>query len=551
MLVFTTLAGKRMLHISLALILIIGSFAVVALFLLQKQPQPVRIGLNSPNSALAEEILSGFAGEVQIVLLAEEGAAELLARGELDYLLSGQGGQGFEQRIVGHVMAAVVASYFDPREEITLQELESLLAQAPGQVLISEELALAGFFWFEHGNYLPTEKVIAEVAADDTLLGLIPLQRRVPALRVLAVEGIDPREAEVLGSEYPLICRLRVQKRGLNWRERLKACLGKQQEDLLISYLRSAANPYWDPWPAQARFGVAGDVMLNRDVKKAGLEKGWEWIFAQVAPMLRSMDLAFCNLECPIGSKGKFINMFQAPPEAIAGITYAGFDVVSLANNHILDYHHEGMLETLAILAENKIAGVGAGGNIEEARRPVIIEVNGITIGFIAYTEMWFVHAREPISWQATEEEPGVVPARLDYVWEDITALRDKVDIIVASFHWGKEYEDEPTAEQKALARTAVDAGADLVLGHHPHVLQGIEFYRQGVIAYSLGNFVFDQRLPGTQESMVLEFTLSKQGVLDLTIHPVYIQNMQPIILEGSRKAYLINRIKGLSLDLE
>jgi len=551
MLVFTTFAGKRMLGMSLALICIIGGLSVAGHMLLRQQPQPIRVGINSPNPALAEAMLSGFTGEVQIVPLSE-GAAERLAKGELDYYLSGQGVPGFEPRIVGHVVAAAVASYFNSREEISLQELESLLAQSPEQVLISEELALADFFWFEHGSFLPTAEVIAAVTADDALLGLIPLQRRAPALRVLRIEGIDPQEAEVLGSNYPLKCRLRVQKRPPSWRERLQAFLGRrQEEDVLIRYLRSVANPYWDPWHSQAKFGAAGDVMLDRDVKKAGLEKGWEWLFAEVAPMLRSMDLTFCNLECPIGSKGKFINMFQAPQEAIAGITYAGFDVVSLANNHILDYHHEGMQETMAILAANNIAGVGAGGNIEEARRPVIMEVNGIKIGFVAYTEMWFVHAREPISWQATEAELGVVPARLDFVWEDITALRDKVDIIVASFHWGREYEDEPTAEQKALARTAVDAGADLVLGHHPHVLQGIELYKQGVIAYSLGNFVFDQRLPGTQESMILEFTLSKLGVLDMSIHPAYIQGMQPIILEGSRKDHLLNRIRGLSLHLE
>ncbi len=547
MVIFTVFAGRRMLSVSLTLIFLLGCLSVACLIFFPEQPRPVRIGLNSPCPALAEAILSNFAGEVEVVPLSE-GAAEQLARGELDYYLSGQEVQGFEQQTVGQVVAAVVASCLNPREEITLQELENLLAQSPEQVLISEELALEDFFWFEH-SYLPTKEVIDLVATGDAFLGLIPLQRRVPALQVLAVDRIDPRGPEVLASKYPLKCRLTVQKRPLTWRERLQELVGRGQEDYLLSYLQSSANAYWDPWHAQAKFGAAGDVMLDRDVKKAGLEKGWEWIFAEAAPLLRGMDLAFCNLECPIGSKGKFINMFQAPPEAIAGISYAGFDVVSLANNHILDYHHEGMQETMAILTDNSIAGVGAGRNIHEARKPVIMEVNGITIGFVAYTEMWFVHAREPISWQATEEEPGVAPARLEYVAEDIADLRDKVDIIVASFHWGKEYADEPTTEQKALARGAVDAGADLVLGHHPHVLQGIEFYKQGVIAYSLGNFVFDQRLPKTQESMVLEFTLSKRGVLDMTIHPAYIQGMQPIILEGNRKSYLYNRIRGLSLD--
>lgn len=550
MLVITTFAGKRMLGMSLALICIIGGLSVAGHWIFRQQPQPIRVGIYSPNLALGEAILCGFAGEVEIVPMST-GAAEGLARGELDYYLSGQGVQGSPQQTAGHVVAAAVASYFNPRGELTLQELESLLTQAPEQVLISDELALGDFFWSGQGSFLPTAEVVAAVAADDALLGLIPLQQRMPAVKVLSLAGIDPREPEVLGSNYPLKSRLRVQKRPPSWREKLQAFLGKRQEDVLVGYLRSFANPYWDPWHAQAKFAAAGDVMLDRDVKKAGLEKGWEWLFAEAAPLLRTMDIAFCNLECPIGSKGRFINMFQAPPEAIAGITFAGFDVVSLANNHILDYHHEGMQETMAILAENNIAGVGAGGNLEEARRPIIMEVNGLKIGFVGYTEMWFVHARESISWQATEDEPGVVPARLDFVWEDITAIRDKVDIIVASFHWGKEYEDEPTAEQKALAWKAVEAGADLVLGHHPHVLQGIEFYKQGVIAYSLGNFLFDQRLPGTQESMVLEFTLSKQGALDLSIHPVFIQSMQPIILEGSRKVYLFNRIKSLSLDLK
>jgi poly-gamma-glutamate synthesis protein (capsule biosynthesis protein) len=209
------------------------------------------------------------------------------------------------------------------------------------------------------------------------------------------------------------------------------------------------------------------------------------------------------------------------------------------------------MLETMEILTENNIAGVGAGSNLEAARQPVILEVQGIRIGFVSYTEMWFVHAREPISWQATSDEPGVVPALPEYIWEDISALRDEADIVIASFHWGKEYASQPAAEQKALARLAVDAGADLVLGHHPHVLQGIEFYKHGVIAYSLGNFVFDQRLPGTQESMVLEATLSKQGVLDINLHPASIQNMRPVILEGRSKNYLLNRIAELSLAIE
>ena len=270
-----------------------------------------------------------------------------------------------------------------------------------------------------------------------------------------------------------------------------------------------------------------------------------------MAPRIRQADLSFANLESPIGDKGHFINMFQAPPQAIEGVASAGFDVVSLANNHTLDYHHEGMFETMRLLDQVGIDWVGAGENIQEARRPLITEVSGIRVGFLAYTEMWFVHAREPISWQATLDEPGVAPAELDLVVEDVKKLRDQVDCVIVTVHWGKEYVHEPTPEQRSLARAAVDAGADLVLGHHPHVLQGIEFYKQGVIVYSLGNFVFDLNRPKTWETMMLEFTLSPRGPLDMTIIPAYIFGIQPRILTGSHREAVYDQIRSYSLPFD
>lgn len=242
--------------------------------------------------------------------------------------------------------------------------------------------------------------------------------------------------------------------------------------------------------------------------------------------------------------------MFQAPPEAVQGIAYAGFDVVSLANNHTLDFHIEGMFETMRLLEEHGIDWVGAGQDIHAARSPLIKEIGGIKVGFLSYTEMWFVYTREPISWQATQDEPGVAPARLETIVDDVTKLRDLVDVVIVSVHWGKEYVHEPTAEQFTLARAAVDAGAHLVLGHHPHVLQGIEFYQHGVIAYSLGNFVFDINLPKTWETMILDFTLSPSGVRDLTIVPAYIFGVQPRILQGSHRDAVYRQIRHYSLKL-
>lgn len=144
-----------------------------------------------------------------------------------------------------------------------------------------------------------------------------------------------------------------------------------------------------------------------------------------------------------------------------------------------------------------------------------------------------------------------MAPAELDSIVEDIAKLRDKVDVVIVTVHWGKEYVNEPTAEQRLLAHAAVDAGAHLVLGHHPHVLQGIEFYKDGVIAYSLGNFVFDINLAKTWETMLLSFSLASTGVLDLTVVPAYIFGVQPKILQGTHRDSVYRQIRHFSLRLK
>lgn len=527
-------------------IIIVAAGALSALILPGRlQPQPLRVGISSPFSSLAAEMLPGWD---DIDIIPSPHPSQLKS---LDYYIATDGlVAGWETHEAGEVVATVVVNFFNPLSGITLDQLEQLLADSPGRVLISRQLALPAFPWHgSHCQYLPTALVLEQVAADSDLVGIVPLHHRIPSVRVLPLDGLDPRTKETALADYPLRCPLVVQKTPPSLGQRL-ARRFRPAGDPLLDHLVSPANPYSDLWQQQASFAAVGDVMLDRDVKKEGRSRGWEWIFSEVAPLLNSMDLAFANLECPVGQRGHLINMFQAPPEAMAGITSAGFDVVSLANNHILDYHFEGMFETMELLAQHGIAAVGAGQDIDAAREPVILEINGIRVGFLAYTEMWFVHAQETISWQATEDEPGVAPARLEYIVEDVGALREQADVVVVSFHWGKEYTHQPTPDQIRLGRAAVDAGAHLVLGHHPHVLQGIEFYQQGVIAYSLGNFVFDLYLPKTCETMVLEFTLSPRGVLDMTIHPAYICGVQPRLLEGTAAANLYAKLRSFSLGL-
>ncbi|HHT90120.1 MAG: CapA family protein [Bacillota bacterium] len=499
--------------------------------------RPPLIGLDGQSTALLEQL---FQGE-QIGAIRLGPQSDLLVwlqKGELDYIIELDAPTAHLMSWhLGELLPAVVVPYFDRRMEMDLGKLQALLADEPHQVLIADSLALPGFPWSPRSvRYLPSEKVVEALREGQGKIGIIPWQDRLPGVRVLPFSATDDPESN------PLRRSLFLSRSPKNVLARLRDRF-TQHQDLQgdTAYLREQ----------QVTLLAVGDIMLDRDVKKEGLQKGWTHIFSEVAPRIRQADLSFANLESPIGDKGHFINMFQAPPQAIEGVASAGFDVVSLANNHTLDYHHEGMFETMRLLDQVGIDWVGAGENIQEARRPLITEVSGIRVGFLAYTEMWFVHAREPISWQATLDEPGVAPAELDLVVEDVKKLRDQVDCVIVTVHWGKEYVHEPTPEQRSLARAAVDAGADLVLGHHPHVLQGIEFYKQGVIVYSLGNFVFDLNRPKTWETMMLEFTLSPRGPLDMTIIPAYIFGIQPRILTGSHREAVYDQIRSYSLPFD
>ena len=164
----------------------------------------------------------------------------------------------------------------------------------------------------------------------------------------------------------------------------------------------------------------------------------------------------------------------------------------------LLDYGETALLDTIDLLKKNGIAPVGAGRNSEIAGKPAIRYAGGTRTAFLAY------NCTLPESYYAREKHSGVSSGEIIKIIRDIAGIRKKVDLIVVSFHWGKEYEEIPTKGQVKLAHRTINAGADLIIGHHPHVLQGIEFYRGGLIAYSLGNFVFDQKHGDTRKGMFL-----------------------------------------------
>lgn len=272
-----------------------------------------------------------------------------------------------------------------------------------------------------------------------------------------------------------------------------------------------------------------GDIMLNRGVdymvKKEGKED-FKFPFLKTAPYLKEADILFGNLESVISDKGKKVGSiysFRANPESIDGLEYAGFDVLSVANNHVFDYDREAFEDSLERLKRAGIAYVGGGFSEKEACSPVIKEIKKTKIGFLAFTNLGSEN------WEAKENLAGI--CWLDEeIPEKIKKAKENVNLLIVSLHFGQEYKTEPTQEQKHFAHLSIDSGGDLVIGHHSHVVQPVEEYNNGWIAYSLGNFVFDQGFSQkTMEGLMLEVVVKKGKIKEVI--PVGIKinkNFQP-----------------------
>lgn len=296
-----------------------------------------------------------------------------------------------------------------------------------------------------------------------------------------------------------------------------------------ISFLRSGGT--------SVKLIFGGDVMVARSVaeKISGVGNGDpRFPFWFIASTTRSADVAFVNSEGTISNRGKnqgSAYSFRANPSVMEGFTFAGFDIVSLANNHIWDWGGDALKDTASNFKGVGIKTVGAGGDSVSANEPAIVSVRGIKIGFLGYTTLY------PKSLEAGDDRPGISSFSMDLASRAIRDLKEKVDVVVVSMHWGDEYKTSSNGEQKRMARALVDAGADLVIGHHPHVTEEVEMYRspltgkESLIAYSLGNLVFDQYFSKeTMESFLLEVKLDKHRILSVERIPVRLnENFQPV----------------------
>ena len=281
---------------------------------------------------------------------------------------------------------------------------------------------------------------------------------------------------------------------------------------------------------------LTGDIMLDRGVE-ATIKKqnDWNWPFLKIADELKKADIVFGNLEGPISDKGEKVGSiysFRSDPKSIEGLNFADFNVLSLANNHAFDYGRTALEDTFSRLKETGIDYVGGGFNATEAGAPVIKEIGGTKIAFLAYTNLC------PLSWSATGEKAGincVTEKDLEKIKQNISDAKKEADIVIVSLHSGEEYTQKLTQFQIDFSKAAIDAGADFVIGHHPHVVQKYEQYGNGWIFYSLGNFVFDQSFSEeTMKGLMVKIVVEDKKIKGVS--PINIQinkDSQPEIAEG------------------
>jgi hypothetical protein len=248
--------------------------------------------------------------------------------------------------------------------------------------------------------------------------------------------------------------------------------------------------------PISLSLVAVGDILMHQDVKYAAdLDPdGFQALWADLVPLFHEADLAFGNLETPVapatGRPGVPFQ-FNAPESLPAALRASGFTVLSTANNHAFDQGAKGVSETLNRLRAERLVAIGSGEDRPQAEALQIVERQGLRVAFLGFTDIFNIDLNRRAS------EPWVRPLDLEPALQAVREARGRADLVVVSIHWGNEYQHLPTKRQRDIARSLVTAGCDVILGHHPHVLQPVELLeaegRKALVAYSLGNFISNQ----------------------------------------------------------
>ena len=411
---------------------------------------------------------------------------------------------------------AAVTSFSNERNEITLTELKT------GKLLIrkDKEADTKKVLRIVNGDFefLSKEEIIQKLLNQENEIAILPLTDIDFRLKTLKIDGLDIWDKNTDSKKYPL---------------QIVARLSKKEYAEVFTFNPQKLN----------RITAAGEIIMARGVAER-IEKYHDVLypFRKIKDLFTNSDLQIATLEIPFSSSCNYCDscmVFCAKPEYFEGLNYMGFDGVSLAANHIKDYGEEGIMETIELLDQNQILHTGAGINIDKARQPWIKEINGIKFGFLGYNDV------VPTTYAATENSSGSAWANIDEIVTDIKALKPQVDVVVIFAHWGIEYTNIPSERQKEIAHTAIDAGADLIIGDHPHWVQGVEIYHDKFITYGIGNFVFDQMWSEeTRQGSIMDFDFYENRLVSIAIKPTVIDDYaQPRLANETEGKTILNRI--------
>jgi len=301
--------------------------------------------------------------------------------------------------------------------------------------------------------------------------------------------------------------------------------------------------------PATITIAAIGDLLFDLGPRSLINAHGGAAPLAKVASRLRSADLTIANLETTLSNRGEAVHgkpahlIFNGHPKGILSLTSAGVDLVSLANNHAMDHGRIALADTIAALDKAKIGHVGAGMNTAAAWKPAIVTVKGRRVAYVTATQ------NVPSYFLPSATRAGVANGHaMKKLLATVRAAHKKSDIVIVSIHWGVEQSFTPNAGQKHDARALIDAGADVVLSHHPHVMQGIDTYKGKLIAYSLGNFLFPYKTVAGRKSFILKFQYGPKGVANITATPVYLGEWgRPVVQTGASARAILGKLAAIS----
>ena len=419
----------------------------------------------------------------------------------------------------------------DPAALLAEGRADLAVGNIEGTVVREEPLAFMVPFT-TNWEQISTADAEAILANGHNLIQVVPWSAMTPDNKALRVNGLHPTDPD-----YP-------------YRERwsLAAAPGNEEAAAALAPLLLEALA---PLPT-IRIAAVGDINYDRSPAYIIQTTGdLAYPLSRVQHVFEAADYTVANLETALGDVGEPAAKrypFRSPPETAESLAIGGVDLVSLANNHAQDYGPEALLQGIDLLHAAGVATVGGGADETAAHAPHIAEINGLKVAFLGYVNVPIeaVTNFDTQSWSATADAPGLAWADPARVSADVAAIRPEVDLVVVILHSGYEYIEEPSEPQVAAARAAVDAGADLVVGHHAHILQGIHRYNDGVIAYGLGNFLFN--IDGPPETAILNVWLDQNGVRQLELLPAIIQEHgQPRLAEPAKAGPILSRVYYLT----